>query len=54
MGGKVYKMVLGHERPKILGRELIKLSDSFFELSYVQRFMKRHNYTKEDFPKIVL
>jgi GMP synthase-like glutamine amidotransferase len=33
--GKVEKMVLGPDRPKILGRERIKMTDAFFEMPYV-------------------
>jgi len=54
LGGKVQKMFLGVDRPKILGRESIKLSESFFELAYVQKYMSDQGLTKDTFPTVVL
>jgi GMP synthase-like glutamine amidotransferase len=42
------------ERVKIIGRELIKVTADFFNLPYVQKFMKENSYTEETFPKIVM
>ena len=54
LGGKVEKMKLTKERPKILGRELIKMTDDFYNLGWVKRFLKKNNLTKENIPPIVL
>lgn len=54
LGGKTQKMVLGPDRPLILGRELIKLTDAFFDLPYVKKYMKDNNLTKDIFPALVL
>ena len=47
-------MFLGLDRPKILGRETIKLTEAFFEQHYVQRYMKEHGLSVETFPSVVL
>lgn len=54
LGGKIEKMVLAKERPKIIGRELIKLTDAFFEQEYVKKYMLNKELTKESFPPLVL
>jgi hypothetical protein len=42
------------DRVKIIGREHIKLTEDFFGLPYVIKYMEKKGLTKEAFPKIVL
>ncbi len=42
------------ERQTIVGREHIVLTDAFFELPYVKKYMNENSYTKETLPALVL
>ncbi len=54
LGGNVKKMELCQGKSKIIGRETLKLTDEFFELSYVKRYLKDNNLTKENFPTVIV
>lgn len=41
-------------RHKVIGRELIDMTDEFYTQPWVLNYMARHNLTKKTFPKIVL
>lgn len=54
LGGVVEAMAYNEERPKILGRELIKTNEQFFEQGFVQRFMKKNKVETEKLNSFVL
>jgi GMP synthase-like glutamine amidotransferase len=41
-------------RQKIIGREHIKLTDAFFEMPYVKKYLDDAGLTKETFPPLVM
>jgi hypothetical protein len=41
-------------REKIIGREHIKLTDAFFELPYITRYMKDKGLSRDTFPPLVM
>lgn len=56
LGGKCEQMKdIDPRRKKILGREHIQLTDAFFEMPYVQKYMRDKGIaSREDFPPLVL
>lgn len=54
LGGKVEKMPHNPHRESCLGRELINMTDDFFQQAFAQRYMGNNGLTQETFPKMVL
>ena len=55
LGGNVELMTsIPEDRKKIIGRELIQLTDFFYELPYVSSYMKKRGYTRETLPKLIM
>ena len=55
LGGAVELMnSIPEDRKKIIGRELIQLKESFYELPYVSSYMKKNGFTRETLPKLIM
>ena len=55
LGGEVEQMTsIPEDRKKIIGRELIQLTESFYELPYVSSYMKKKDYSKETLPSLIM
>jgi GMP synthase-like glutamine amidotransferase len=55
LGGKVEQMTsIPEDRKKVIGRELIQLTDPFYELPYVSSYMKKKGYTRETLPALIM
>ncbi|TNV85281.1 hypothetical protein FGO68_gene2777 [Halteria grandinella] len=55
LGGRTEQMKgIPEVRQKIIGREYIKVTEAFYEMPYVKKYMEDKGFTKDTMPKIVL